>query len=254
MGLLVSGTSSRRLGPGLMLLLVAASAGCHTLPEPARPPAGHAIVPDAVYVTFRARSNSWSVRRADDSFVCRLPCSLWVGRKSGLGVRLEKYSSDDEPLSFKVPAELPARPGELLTIEVDRQHGLGTPSKYVAAPLAVVFGIMGAAFATGGAAALISGRDDTTSQTSGTVSSNGVSTTEETETHGDAASISALAFGVGALAAAGLCVYWYVHDRDAAIEFGPPRRLAPADRSAAAAARASAVRITLSPAGISGRF
>jgi hypothetical protein len=270
---LISSAISTLLGVSLL--------GCgHAL----RPPAAPAATPDnvpgagAVRVDLYARDDErWALRRgSDDSYVCTLPCSYWVRPASSLVVRLEGTtpsaaaalggSALDADLvaggdgtarndtSFELPASLPANPNEQLTLTVDRTHGLGTTGKIIAAPLAVTFGLMGLAFTTIGVASLATGSKDVTTTASGctgvkdpngNASASGCTTST---THGTAASVASIGIGVGALTVAVLSTIWFFHDREGGLRY--EGAVVPASKAPAR----NAVRIRLSPDGVSGSF
>ena len=195
-----------------------------------RPAAAPAAAPDnvpgsgAVRVDLYPRDDErWTLRRADESYVCTLPCSYWVRPESALVVRLEGTAPPaalpgltDNDSSFALPAKLPANEGEHLTLTVDRTHGLGNLGKPIAAPSAVVFGLMGIAFTTLSAVSLANGSKNTTTTASACASTSqgGASGCTSTTTHGVASDVGGIAIGVGALAVSALCTFWFFHDRE----------------------------------------
>jgi hypothetical protein len=247
-----------------MLMAASTLLGCgHAARPPATPAAAPDNVPgaDAVQVHLYARDDErWTLRRGDDSYVCTLPCSYWVHPASSLVIRLEGTTPTvvgavpESDASFDVPSVLPANPNERLTLTVDRTHGLGTLGKLIAAPLAVTFGIMGLAFTAIGTASLATGSKDTTTTASGcttvkdpngNAAAGGCATTT---THGTAASVAGIAIGVGALTVAVLSTIWFFHDREGGLRYeGAP---VPVSKAPAP----SALRVRLSPDGISGTF
>jgi hypothetical protein len=248
------------------LVLASLLLGCG---HAARPPTAPATGPDnvpgagAVQVDLYARDDErWSLRRDDDSYVCTLPCSYWVRPASNLVVRLEGTAPTvlgavpESDTSFDLPSALPANPNERLTLTVDRTHGLGTLGKIIAAPLAVTFGLMGLGFTAIGVASLATGSKDTTSTASGCTSVNdpngsaGVSGCVTTTTHGTGASVTAIAVGVGALTVAVLATIWFFHDREGGLRY--EGAVVPASPSKPPAS--SALRIRLTPDGVSGTF
>jgi hypothetical protein len=237
----------------------------------ARPPASPATSPDnvaaadAVQVHLYARDDErWTLRRGDDSYVCTLPCSYWVRPASGLVIRLEGTTPTvigavpESDASFDVPSVLPANPHERITLTVDRTHGLGTLGKIIAAPLAVTFGLMGLAFTTIGTASLATGSKNTTTSASGCTTvkdPNGnaaASGCATTTTHGAAADVAAIGIGVGALTVAVLSTIWFFHDRQGGLRY--EGAVVPASASAPSASTPSALRVRLTPDGVSGTF
>lgn len=226
---------------------------------------------DAVQVDLHARDDEkWTLRRADDTYVCTLPCSYWVRPDSGLTLRLEDTARTGVPgvesdsTSFAVPAHLPANPGEKLTLTVDRTHGLGTIGKIIAAPLAVTFGFMGIAFTALSAASLATGSENTTATASGCTSvaapngGPGASGCETKTNHGVAADVGGLAVGVGALTLSVLCTIWFFHDREGGLRYEEPSARQSAFRlrlrPGAVGLETEGARAWVSPAGIAGTF
>jgi hypothetical protein len=202
----------------------------------------------AVLVRFVPRDDeAWSLRKKDGAFACTLPCSYWVKPSSGMTVRLEGSpgSTMDGTTELAVPDQVPAREGDTITLTVDRTHGLGTLGKIVAGPAAVALGLMGVGFTAISIASLANGGKETTTTVSGSVSATDPQTGTTTSggatetTHDTAAAWTGLAVGVGALAVAALCTYWFFHAREGGVELGSgasPRavvRLAPAGVSIA---------------------
>ncbi len=249
--------------PGILGLLGASLLGCgHAVRAPAPPATAADNLPaaDAVQVDLYPRDDErWTLRRADDTYVCTLPCSYWVRPASSLVVRLEGTAPSvagiaEGGTSFDVPPNLPANPNERLTVSVDRTHGLGSVGKFIAAPLAVTFGLMGIAFTAIGTASLATGSHDTTANASGcvgvmdpkgTVGANACATST---THGTSASIASIAVGVGALTVAVLSTIWFFHDREGGLRY--EGAVAPAPSTSAS----SALHVRLDPGGISGTF
>jgi hypothetical protein len=257
-------TSTAR--PALVLaLLGTGSIACgHAVRPPAMPSTAADDVPgpDAVHVDMYPRDDErWTLRRADDSYVCTLPCSYWARPESGLVIRLEGTTPaalptlPDDDTSFAVPAHLPANPNERLALTVDRRHGLGTLGKIIAGPLAVTFGLMGLAFTALSTASLATGSKNTTATASGCASvkdPNGAASAsgcETTTTHGVAADVGGLAFGIGALTVAVLSTIWFLHDREGGLRYEAPAATTPTSASPT-----SAVRVHLGPSGLSGTF
>ncbi|WP_050434787.1 hypothetical protein [Chondromyces crocatus] len=186
----------------------------------------------AVLVQFEARSSeTWSLRRADESVVCRLPCRYWVDPANPLTVQLERYDRAElSDTSYVVPAYLPGHGDEVLTVSVDRTHGLGTMGKYIAAPLGAVFSLMGGSFLGIGIASLATGSENTTTSVNGGVNAGVGHVEAESNTSGVAASVTSIAVGVGGVALAALCWVWFAHDRSGKMEMslreeGPRARL-----------------------------
>jgi hypothetical protein len=244
---------------GALGLLAAFVSGCGRGPTGLRAEAPLASVgenvrsDDAVLARFQARtSEQWSLRRADGTFVCMLPCSYWVKPRSGLELRLESPSKTalDDTTSWAVSDHLAAQPGEEVVVTVDRTHGFGTTSKFVAAPLGAVFGLMGVGFAGISIASLADGGENTTTTVSGSVATkdrdgNVTAKADATSTAtGTSAAITGLAIGVGSLAVASLCWYWFFHARDGSMEVTPSTPKADAGR----------VRVRLTPMGMTGTF
>jgi hypothetical protein len=216
----------------LTLALASAALGCssaQTQAPLARSP-DNVWADDAVLVRFEARGGErWSLRHPDDTYLCTLPCSYWVQPSSGLKLRVERYDRESlEKSSFRVPDHLPAKPGQRVTLSVDRTHGLGLPGKILAVGPAVVFTIMGLGFGGIGIASLATGAENTTTSVSANASTNDpeapvqASSYAESTTHGVAAAWTGLAIGVGAAVIAGLSWYWFAHDRDGSMEFSEP--------------------------------
>lgn len=204
----------------------------------------------AVHVDLYARDDErWTLRRADDTYVCTLPCSYWVRPDSGMVIRLEGTTPAAVPAlagdtSFALPGQLPANPDERLALTVDRTHGFGTWGKIVAGPLAVTFGLMGIAFTALSTASLATGSKNTTTTASGCTSVGGTSTSGcvTSTDHGVAADVGGLAFGIGALTVAVLSTIWFFHDREGGLRYEAP------------AASTSALRVRLGPSGLVGTF
>ena len=249
LGLLVTGTSS--IGCG------------HAARPPAVPASAEDNVPgqNAVRVDLYPRDDErWTLRRADDTYVCTLPCSYWVRPESGMVVRLEGTTPAalpalaDGDTSFVLPAHLPANPNERLALTVDRTHGFGTWGKIVAGPLAVTFGLMGIAFTALSTASLATGSKNTTSTASGCTSvgtpSGGTSTSGcvTSTNHGVASDVGGLAFGIGALTVAVLSTIWFFHDREGGMRYEAPAA------TATATPATSALRVRLGPSGLTGTF
>ncbi len=142
---------------------------------PTRPPAAPAAAPDnvrapdAVLAQLHPRSaERWTLRRADGSYVCTLPCAYWVRPDDELHLELEGSPGTlpTEKTAYELPRPLPANPGEQLTLTVDRQHGFGLMGKVVAAPLAVVLGLFGVTITTLATVSLATGSKHVTSRTS----------------------------------------------------------------------------------------
>lgn len=181
---------------------------------------------DAVRLRLRAGGHeAWSLRDAKGKHLCTLPCEAWVPPNSGYHLQIDKYGADDETTTLAIPDELPARAGESLDVHVDRTHGLGGFSKWLSAPLGVVFGLGGVGSTSLGIAGLLS---------PGTPASTSVDTTacagtditkactgSSTRTEGTAASVGATVIGVALLAISVTCWVWFAHDRDAGIQFSP---------------------------------
>lgn len=258
--LLSSRTLLRLLGSSL---LGSSLLGCgHAVRAPAPPATAADNVPaaDAVQVHLYPRDEErWTLRRVDDTYVCTLPCSYWVRPSSSLVVRLEGTAPAiagiaEAGTSYDVPPNLPANPNERLVISVDRTHGLGTVGKLIAAPLAVTFGFMGIAFTAIGTASLATGSHNTTSTASGcvgvmdpkgTVGASGCATST---TQGTSASVASIAVGVGALTVAVLSTIWFFHDREGGLRYEGAAVAAPPTSTS------SALRVRLSPDGVSGSF
>jgi hypothetical protein len=248
----------------VLALLGTGSIGCgHAARAPAVPSTAADDVPgqNAVHVDLYPRDDErWTLRRADDSYVCTLPCSYWVRPESGMVIRLEGTTPaavpalPDDDTSFAVPAHLPANPNERLALSVDRTHGLGTLGKIIAGPLAVTFGLMGLAFTALSTASLATGSKSTTATASGCASVKdpngavGATGCETTTTHGVAADVGGLAFGIGALTVAVLSTIWFFHDREGGMRYEAPAS------APTSAALTSALRVRLGPSGLSGTF
>lgn len=250
------------------------STGCgHAARPPATPAAAHDNAPasDAVLVDFHPRDDeTWTVRRADDSYVCTLPCSYWVRPESGLVVRLEGSTPTmargipQDNTSFPVPAQLPANPGEKLTLTVDRTHGLGTFGKILAAPLAVTFGLMGIAFTALSTASLATGSKHVKSTTSGCTSAStptggpSASACQTRTDSGVAADIGGLAVGIGSLTLAVLSTMWFFHDREGGLRYDSPSARQSAFRirvePGTIGVETRGARAWITPAGIAGTF
>lgn len=250
------------------------SLGCGHGARPAATPStaqDNTPASDAILVDFHPRdSETWTVRRADDSYVCTLPCSYWVRPESGLVIRLEGSTPamatgvPQDFTSFPVPAQLPANPGEKLTITVDRTHGLGTVGKLLSAPLAVTFGLMGIAFTALSTASLATGSKQVTSTTSGCTSASspeGGTSASACTTRTDkgvAADIGGLAVGVTTLTLAVLCTVWFFHDREGGLRYEAASTRQGALRlrlqTGAIAVETPGARAWITPAGIAGTF
>ena len=226
--------------------------------------------PDAVRVSLYARdAETWTLRRPDDTYVCTLPCAYWVRPESRLTIRLEGstptmlHGVPEDGTTFELPPNLPANPGESVTVTVDRTHGLGTLGKIIAGPLAVTFGIMGIAFTALSTASLATGSKSTTSTASGCVSSGGGAAPAASgcvvrTDHGVASDIGGLAIGLGALTVAVLSTWWFFHDREGGLAYersAVPRSALRARLVAGGLRLDSAeIGIWLSPAGVAGTF
>jgi hypothetical protein len=252
--------------------------GCgHTERPPAAPAGGADNVPGAGAVRldlYPRDDERWTLRRADDTYVCTLPCSYWARPESALVVRLEGTAPPaalpgltDNDSSFALPEKLPAAEGERLTLTVDRTHGLGALGKIIAAPSAVIFGLTGLAFTTLSTVSLATGSKNTTTTASACASASGatgqggaVSGCTTSTTHGVASDVGGLAFGVGALAVSALCIYWFIHDREGGLRYeDTPTKVSCARLRLDAAALGLAVeargtRATLGPGGVTGSF
>jgi hypothetical protein len=255
----------------LVALLGGFLSGCGQPPRSPAALAGAAEppAPDAVRVELHGRGDDrWTLRDRDGAFVCALPCAYWVRPDSGMTLRLEALRKGPvvDPTSFELPARLPALPGERLTLTVDRTHALGRTGEFLAVPLAVTFGLMGAGFTAISLASLATGSKDTTTRASGctgvrspdgAVSATGC--TEETS-HGVAAGVGGLTFGVAALSVAAVCTAWFFHARDGGLRYEEEPPTAAAGplrlglRAGALELEAGRARARLSPAGITGAF
>lgn len=257
---------ARLAGPALAALALAA-AGCGGAGReaPMARTADNTRAADATLVRFEARtSERWSLRREDGSFLCTLPCSYWVRPKSGLQLRLERYDADSlERSSFRVPDQLPAQPGEMVTVSVDRTHGLGIAGKVLAVPTAVIFTFMGVGFTGISIASLATGSENTTTTVNAGVGAHDpesgaeVSGSGGTTATGTAAALGGLAIGVGATAIAVLSWIWFAHDRDGSLQISEP---APGPRAevrvtpVGVAFRTRSASGALTPAGLAVQF
>ena len=231
----LEGRRMRVIRAFMLVLSSSALAGCaHAsadVPAPLARVADNARSDGAVLVRFETRhAEQWSLRRADGSFVCALPCTYWVPRASGLVVELDGPSGStiDGTTSLAVPDELPAPPGDSLTLRVDRTHGLGLAGKVVAAPLAVVTGLMGIGFTAISVASMADGSKNTTTTVGAGVgvtdprSGSHVEANASETTHGAAANWAGIAVGAVALSISAVCTYWFFHAREGGIEAKSP--------------------------------
>ncbi|WP_156041446.1 hypothetical protein [Chondromyces apiculatus] len=211
----------------LAVLVGLGAAGCgasHAAAPMARG-ADNAPTEGATLVQFEARSGeTWSLRRADDSVVCRLPCRYWVRPSSDLTVRLDRYDmAEYTNTTYIVPAYLPANQDEVVNISVDRTHGLGSVGKYVAAPTGAIFSLMGGGFLGISIAALATGSKNITTNVEGSVNvadgdTGSVGVKAGSSTEGVAASVSGIAIGTVALTLGVLCWVWFAHDKEGTLE------------------------------------
>jgi len=244
---------------------------------PTRPPAAPAAAPDnvrapdAVLAQLHPRSaERWTLRRADGSYVCTLPCAYWVRPDDELHLELEGSPGTlpTEKTAYELPRPLPANPGEQLTLTVDRQHGFGLMGKVVAAPLAVVLGLFGVTITTLATVSLATGSKHVTSRTSACASAStgpdpsapqaGVEACSERTDRGVAADVGGLALGLGVLGLATLSTMWFFHDREGGLRFegAAPTRAAVRVRvlPGAVGVEARGVSAWVTPLGVAGSF
>lgn len=245
----------RRVAILLGLTLASCVAGRARPPGLVQRPVGPAPSADAVLVHFQPRDEeAWTLRRADDSVVCALPCTEWIGPRSGMKVQLSNAPHGEPPTAYPLADPLPAEPGGSLTATVDRTHGLGLVGKIIAAPTAVLFGLMGTAFVGLGIAGLVSPSTPSTSTT--TVCVDGGAACSQTSSTGLASNLTSVAVGTGALVIAGLAAAWFLHARDGGLELDGAQPPEPALQLAPGTSGSDSPGLILrvTPAGISGSF
>ena len=219
-----------------------------------------------------ARRRKWTLRRADDTYVCTLPCSYWVRPDSGLTLRLEDTARTGIPgvegdsTSFAVPAQL-AGESRREAHAHRRPHawGLGTLGRIIAAPLAVTFGFMGIAFTALSAASLATGSESTTATASGCTSAaapNGGPGASGWRRRRTTASLPTSEGSPSASVrsrSSVLCTIWFFHDREGGLRYEEPSARQGAFRlrlrpGAVGLETEEGARAWVSPAGIAGTF
>lgn len=244
----------RALGVSALVVLTACARGGPPPNAPLATAADNVRADDAVLAAIvgHHEDERWSVRRADGSFVCTVPCSVWVKPHSGMTVKLESkpgvLNLEDE-IVYALPDAPPAAPGDTIVLEVDRTHAGGTGGKVVAVPLTVMFGLVGVGATIMGIGGLADGGKTSTGSVDVSTKAGGdngsVSTDTRTSSAGMGAAATTLGIGVGLLAISGLCGYWWSRSRQGGLDaIGTPT---PAPRSVG-------LRIEPTPFGVRGTF
>ncbi|RYE84570.1 MAG: hypothetical protein EOO75_17965 [Myxococcales bacterium] len=248
--------------------------GCTAYSSPPPSSATLAVAPDntrtadAVLVRFVPDDNErWSLRRADGTFACRLPCSWWVPPASGLLLVADSEVGseavvDNADTVQVVPSVLPAAAGESVTIGVSRTHALGLAGLLTGAFLVPV-GVMGGVVATVSIASLAQGSPNSKARVDATVTATQpegpvrgeVTASSSSSTKGRAADIVGLTLGVSMLAAGvgGFLLYRNAKMAGQRVDDAPaPTRLELAP--GAAMLRSGTTTVVATPFGLSGSF